>query len=503
VNRLTIVAAPAAPWAQPGRLAWMGVLAAAYYASARFGYTLNFSGPVAATVWLPAGVGIAFLTLAGVGFWPGVLIGDLFANDYSVLPVGSAVAQTAGNVLEVVVAAWLIRRTLDRDDPFHSPLEVVRIIGALAIGCAISATIGVTSSTIGGATELHAAGTIWRTWLLGDWVGALLVVPLALAWARPLPRMRWRERGAEFLAAMVAIVVLEEIAFHNNQPLTYLAFPLLIWIALRFGERGATLAVVLVSALAIWNTTHYLGPFVFHSITRSVLTTQLFIAVAAITTLFLEAVVSERERLNAEVLSSRVRLLEASDRERRQLERNLHDGAQQRLVALSALVSGARTALAAGSDRADKLLERAEAEAREANNELRELASGIHPSVLTDFGLAHALRSVAQRSAIPVVLRELPGERLDDTVEATAYYLVAEAVANAQKHAGATHVWVGVRIAGDRLWIEIADDGVGGAEERSRGGLEGLRDRVEAIGGHFRVRSPASRGTAITAILPL
>lgn len=481
----------------------MAALAALYYGSARFGYMLEFSGPVAAIVWLPAGVGIAFLTLGGLGLWPGVLAGDLLADNYAVLPVGSALVQTAGNVLEVVLAAWLIRRCFRRESPLGSVSEVAQVVTALAVGTAASATIGVSSALLGGVTSLAGSPTIWRTWWLGDLVGALVVVPLALAWSRPLQGIRWRARAPEALAMLLAVVVLGEIALGGSQPLTYLLFPVLIWAALRFDQRAATLAVAVVAGLTVWNTTHYVGPFVFHSIARSVLTTQLFIAVAAVSTLFLRAVVSEREDLAEEVEISRARLVETSDRERRRLERNLHDGAQQRLVALAARLHGAAEQVQVAPGRMSELLVDAESEVRLATDELRELASGIHPAILTDLGLAPAIRAIAARASVPILLQDLPFGRLDSTVEATAYYVVAEAVANAQKYAGAAVVSISAAVSGSTLHVNVTDNGRGGATERIGAGLQGLRDRVEAIGGTFRLLSPPGVGTAIDAVLPV
>ena len=133
---------------------------------------------------------------------------------------------------------------------------------------------------------------------------------------------------------LAAVAGVSEIAFRTESPLAYLVFPALGWAALRFGRRGATLAIAVAVGFAVWNTTHYHGPFVFDSITHSVLTTQLYIAVAALSTLCLAALVSERKQFAERLDASRARLVNASDAERRRLEHNLHDGAQQRLTAL-------------------------------------------------------------------------------------------------------------------------------------------------------------------------
>jgi signal transduction histidine kinase len=138
-----------------------------------------------------------------------------------------------------------------------------------------------------------------------------------------------------------------------------------------------------------------------------------------------------------------------------------------------------------------------------ANDELRELASGIHPAVLTDLGLAPAIRSIVARTTVPVELGRLPFGRLDSTVEATAYYVVAEAVANAQKYARATLVSISAFVSDEVLRVEVADDGVGGATEQTGAGLQGLRDRVEAIGGTFGVESSRGAGTSVRAALPV
>jgi len=476
-------------------------LAALYYGAARVGYELEFAGPVAAIVWFPAGVGIAFLYLGGLRFWPGALIGDLFANDYVALPLGSALGQTCGNVLEVVLGALIIRRLVRQG----SPLESVRGIGAMFVGIsagtAVSATVGPLSVLASDVLARDELADVWRTWWLGDFSGAVVVVPFALAWYGPPGRLPRGRRAVEAVALLVCAVVLSGLALRSDRPLAYLMFPALIWAALRFGARGATFAVAAGVVLTVWNTTHYIGPFAFDSVTRSVLNAQLFIAVSAFSTLCLAAVVSERERFAQGLTASRARLVEAADAERRRLEHNLHDGAQQRLLTLAYRLHEAKETVGASPQQAATLLADAQGELQRAIEELRELAHGIHPPILTNFGLAAAIEEIAARSPVPVELVELSTERFDDTIEATAYYVVAEAVTNAQRHASASSISVRVSAVGDVLLVDVADDGGGGADERSGSGLQGLRDRVEAVGGVFGVTSPPGRGTRVTATI--
>src|SRR4051812_45839925 len=154
------------PW-----LRWaLGVLllAAAYRAVAELGYALQFAGPVAAIVWLPVGVGIASLYLGGLAFWPGVLVGDLLANDYSALPFETAVVQSIGNVLEVVVATVLLRRLAPRRDLLASVRGVAFMFVAIGAGTAVSATIGTSASLGGGVISADDLPRVWRTWWLGD-----------------------------------------------------------------------------------------------------------------------------------------------------------------------------------------------------------------------------------------------------------------------------------------------------------------------------------------------
>jgi PAS domain S-box-containing protein len=203
-----------------------------------------------------------------------------------------------------------------------------------------------------------------------------------------------------------------------------------------------------------------------------------------------------------ELAASRARIVEAADAARRRLERNLHDGAQQRLVALSLELRICERRVAAGDPRAPELLQEAAQHLAGALEELRELARGIHPAVLSDKGLVPALEMLAGRATVPVEISADEADRLPEPVEAAAYYLVAEALTNSAKHARASRVEVQVGRENGAALVEVADDGVGGADQSRGSGLRGLRDRVEALGGTLEVDSRAGRGTVLRARLP-
>jgi signal transduction histidine kinase len=199
---------------------------------------------------------------------------------------------------------------------------------------------------------------------------------------------------------------------------------------------------------------------------------------------------------------TQARSVDVAMADRRQIERDLHDGAQQRLLSLGMDLGMALEKFETDPDAARNLVGDAHQELQRAIAELRNLARGIHPAVLTDRGLDAALSSLAARSPIPVRLRVELRERPPASVEATAYFIVAEALTNAARYANASAVEVRVRTIGDKLHIEVADDGVGGAEQRPGGGLAGLADRASSVEGALRISSPAGGPTVVAAELP-
>jgi signal transduction histidine kinase len=220
------------------------------------------------------------------------------------------------------------------------------------------------------------------------------------------------------------------------------------------------------------------------------------------------ALLLENQRLDAELRArlvelraSRARLVEAADGERRRLERDLHDGAQSRLVALALNLRLARMGVAAGTDAA-ALLDASIDELGQSLKELRDLARGIHPAVLSERGLAPAVRALAARASVPVEIVGEPAGRLPAAVETAAYFVVSEALTNVSKYAHAAHATVRVERADGHLLVEVSDDGVGGASAADGSGLRGLADRVAALSGTLEVSSPRGRGTRLRANLP-
>jgi signal transduction histidine kinase/uncharacterized protein YhfF len=205
----------------------------------------------------------------------------------------------------------------------------------------------------------------------------------------------------------------------------------------------------------------------------------------------------------AEVAAARVRIVEAADEERSRIGRNLHDGAQQRLVALGHMLALAERRMTDDVTNASELIAQAREQAALAGEELRELVRGLHPAGLSEHGLGSALAALATRSPVPLRVDAIPERRLPAAVEATAFYLVSEGLTNALKHADATEVRVEVRLLGQRLLVAVRDDGRGGADRSAGSGLAGLADRVAALGGTLRVESPPGAGTRLEASIML
>jgi signal transduction histidine kinase len=486
-------------------------LAAAYYGAAKLGQSLRYTASVSA-IWPPAGVGIAVLYLWGLRWWPGVFLAELVVNgellvDQNALPLGSLLGQQAGNMAEIVVGAVLLRRLVGPGATLDRAERVGALLVALGIATAVSATVGTVSMLAGGVIEDSEAPTFWRTWWLGDTAGALVVVPLVLAWV-PEPAAAWRRirtwQGALMIAAVAGLGVL---AFSSDGPVSYVVFPALIWAAFRFGPAGSTLSIGIAAGVAVGFTAHEAGPFSTQPIDLRTLSTQVYLVVAALTTLFLSAVVTERERSAAELAEAKRREDDRAMKERHRIARDLHDSVSQ---ALFSTVLHTRTAQKAlklegltSSGPLEQCLDTIGELTRGAQSEMRALIFELGHDVVED-GLVAALARHASmlrtRNGLDIDVQGPERLALSPRAQTELFGIGREALANVVKHAGASKAWVHVEARSGRVVVEIRDDGSGfdrAARHPGHFGLESMHSRAAELGGVLTIWSAPGAGTVV------
>lgn len=495
----------------------MLLLAAAYYGAAKLGQTLRYTASVSA-IWPPAGLGIAALYLWGLRWWPGVLLGEIIVNgelllDDSTFPVGSLLGQQTGNMAEIIVGALLLRRLVGPNAAMDRVEQVGGMLVALGVATAISATAGTVSMVAGGVVDESDATEFWRTWWLGDTSGGLVVLPLLLAWARD-PVEAWRRiRTWEGAAVIAAVTALGIIAVSTEEPITYMVFPALIWAAFRFGAPGATLSIAITAGVAIGVTANDVGPFFKQPIDHRTLSTQLYIAVAALTTLFLSAVVSERERSSRELAEARRAEGERAVEERRRIARDLHDSVSQALFSTVLHTRTAQKALVQeGAGRAGRVERSLSAIAdltRGVQTEMRALIFELRRDPVHDGLVAALTRHASGLSAsdAPAIAIRGPVTRLplSPRAETQLYAVGREALANVLKHAGATWARVLVQAERGQILVEVRDNGRGfdpAAGHPGHFGLDSMRTRAAEVGGQLTIASTPGYGTVVRVRVP-
>jgi signal transduction histidine kinase len=490
-------------------------LGLAYFGAAKLGQTLRYTASVSA-IWPPAGLGIAALYLFGLRWWPGIFLGELLVNGQLLVegshppPLGSLMGQQAGNMAEVIVGAWLLGRLIGPRAKLERASEVGWMIVAVGTATAISATVGTISMLAGSVIAVDEVPTFWRTWLLGDTAGALIVLPLCLTWADP--RRAWRRvRGFEGAVLIVIVGVLAAIAVLSDAPLTYLTFPALIWAAFRFGPPGVTLATALTAGLTIGITADQVGAFYKQPIDNRTLSTQLYLLVGSLTALFLSAVVSERERSAAELAAAKRRETERAIEQRRRIARDLHDSVSQALFSSTLHTRAAQKALDDGGGQRmpqlrqmlqtiDELTKRAQSEMRRFIFEWgpEEIGDGLVPTLtshVASFDGTVRIRVEGPSGALP----------LQPETETQLYGIAREALANVVRHADAGSAVVRVKATAACVVLEIGDDGRGFDPHRVRAGrfgLESMRSRAGEIGADLAVISAPGRGTVVRVEVP-
>jgi signal transduction histidine kinase len=488
------------------------LLGVAYYATAKLGQTLRYTASVSA-IWPPAGLGIAALYLWGLRWWPGVLLGEIVVNadlllHDSTLPIGSVLGQQTGNMAEVIVGALLLRRLLGRDAAMDRVEQVGRMLLALAAATAISATVGTVSMVAGGVVGASDAVVFWRTWWLGDTSGGLVVMPLMLAWAHTRIWIWRRIRTWEGAAVIASVTALSIVAFSTGEPIRYTVFPALIWAAFRFGPPGATLSIAITAGVAIGLTAHDVGPFFKQPIDHRTLSTQLYIWVAALTTLFVSAVVSEREQAARELAEARRTEGAWAVEERRRIARDLHDSVSQSLFSTVLHTRTAQKALVQEggkpSGRVGRSLGAIADLTKSVQSEIRALVFELHRDPVHDGLVAALARHASVVSAANGLAVDVHGPQrrlaLSELVETQLFAIGREALANVEKHAHASAAHVRVAAEQGDVVVEVRDNGRGfdlGAGHPGHFGLESMRSRAAEVGGRITIASSPGSGTLV------
>jgi signal transduction histidine kinase len=493
-------------------------LAAAYVAAAKLGQTLRYTGSVSA-IWPPAGVGIAALYLGGLRLWPGIFVGELIVNGQLIagdaaLPIGSVAGQQLGNMAEVVVGAWLLRRLIGPRAPLDRGSQVVATVVAVGTATAISATVGTVSMLAGDVIDVGAAPNFWRTWWLGDTSGALVVLPFALTWfgsVRATFRRMWTVEGVLLVATVIPLVTVSVSS--SGDPLLYLIFPALIWAAFRFGPPGVTLATLINAGVTIGITAREHGAFFRQPIDDRTLSTQLYVLIAALTGLFLSAAVGDRQRTAAELVAARRRESDRALADRRRIARDLHDSVSQALFSSMLHTRIAERALDGDPDTgAAKLRESLRAIAdltRRAQREMRGFifewgAHDVGDGVVSAF--TRAVPTLTAGSELDVEI-DGPAEPLPLTIEAQTqlFTIGREALANVVKHSGAGSAFVRLEVRDRRVIMLVGDDGRGfdaATTYPGRLGLESMRSRAKEIDGDLTISSTPGHGTVVAVYVP-
>jgi signal transduction histidine kinase len=419
---------------------------------------------------------------------------------------------------EVVVGAVLLRRLIGRRATLDRPEHVGGMLVAIGTATAISATVGTLSMLLGGVIEASEIPKFWRTWWLGDTAGGLVVVPLMLVWA-PDPAGAWRRvRSWDGLFLVAFVTALAFVSVSASGPVTYMVFPALIWAAFRYGPPGATVAIAITALVTIGATAHQTGPFFRQPIDHRTLSTQIYIVIGALTTLFLSALVAERER-SAEALAEAQRregerAIEERHQERHRIARELHDSVSQALFSTALHTRTAEKALdndrGASFGQVRQSLRAITQLTRGAQAEMRAFIFELRRDAL-ELGLVGALDEQASTLRGPSGLTinvEGPESPLavDARTEEELFAIGREALSNVAKHAAASSATVKVEADSGRVSLEVSDNGRGFDDTAAwpgHYGLESMRSRAADIGGDLTVGSTPGVGTVVRVEVPV
>jgi integral membrane sensor domain MASE1/anti-sigma regulatory factor (Ser/Thr protein kinase) len=429
------------PWLQGNRrIVTVLALAAVYFVAARAGLQLAFVHASATAVWPPTGIALAALLLLGPRVWPGIFLGAFLANLTTAGTVWTSVGIASGNTLEGLLGAYLVTRYAGGRAAFDRAQGIFLFAALAAVASTtVSATIGVTSLTLGGFARWSEVPAIWLTWWLGDASGALLVTPLVVLWARSRPASPSREQVLERLLLFAVTLIIGGVVFAGAFAFEYLTVPLLVWAAFRLGRRETATLIALLSVIAIWGTLHGRGPFTAPSQNTSLLLLQSFMAMMVLFSLPLAAVVAERSGAMTAEVRRRVRLEQALEVEQSisdTLQRSLLPAQLPRIpgVSIAALYVSASPE-AVGGDWYDVLLLPGGA----IGLVIGDVAGKGVAAAATAAKLRHALRAYALEGHPPADVMDRVSDLLERGEMATVLYLVLDPLASTVRYTCAGH----------------------------------------------------------------
>ena len=541
------------PWPLPGRVIQKAIslrstaaLTVVYFVACKLGLRLAIVHPSATAVWPGTGIALAALLLLGYRVWPGVFLGAFAVNITTIGSILSSLGIASGNTLEALAGAYLVsrfangRRVLDRADD---------IFKFVFLACMLATTIGASVGTVslfitGFGQGLHAT-TVWLTWWLGDMAGAILVTPCFLLWSAPKEMNRnerkllWQEVAVASLL-LTAVVSFGDFFFRNgpDSPLKFVCLPFVVWAAFELRPRAAALSMLAFSAVA--TITAFRAARDGGMSNDALLVMQVFLAVAALTSLLVSVAVSERNRHQQTLLAARDkledrvrertqeleeriakqeraeqevrglsrRLLQAQDEERRRIARDLHDSTGQSLAVL--IMSLTKLSKGAVSPEVSRQLDEDARIVRDVSNELRTTSYLLHPPLLDEVGLRAGLRcyidGFQERSQIAVSLNMDADLRFSPDVEMMVFRVVQECLTNIHRHSGSATAVISLFNSGGELTLQIRDEGKGIPPEKLSSaagvGLRGMRERVRGFGGELDIHSDG-QGTSVRAVIPL
>lgn len=539
------------PFPSPtGTVGLNAVLALMYFTAAKLGLALAIVHPSASAVWPPTGIALAAFLLYGNRVWPGIAIGAFAANVTNVGTIATSLGIATGNTLEGFVGAWLVNRYAMGRNTFMRAVDVFKFAGlAAGLSTVLSATIGLTSLTLGGYAEWREFLDIWITWWLGDAVGALVVTPALLFWGLYY-RVRRPRRPFEATCSILFFVA-TAIAFFNgtgdpNSPIAWVWIPVVVWVSYSFGPRASATMVLLLSMLTVFGTTQGFGPFALPSRNISLLILQAFLGTVSVLAMTLSAVAATRLRLLSQIFRARdeleirvqertselsranealseeiyersrlqKELLDAGERERQRLGRDLHDDLGQLLTGIGFLSSAAEQKLLTNSRTEAAELREIRKLVQDAIAKTRILSLGLTPVSLGEGGLEAALQELAAvtQRVFGVACAAKGNGRTDlrdPHVVTNLYRIAQEAINNAVRHGGARRIEISFAAQPGSVTLSVRDDGSGfssdAGSKRTNShdglGLGIMKYRADLLGGKLEIRSDSS-GTTVTCTTP-